>query len=101
MLLKYSARNCPVGHPPPAGLTVNVTAFDVCPSGLRTLTGTAPAAATSEAGVPAITRAALTKVVPRAAPLQSRPAPAAKLLPTGGSVARRPSPRHARRRPRL
>src|SRR5437899_11389597 len=43
MLLKYSAKNWPLGHPPP--LTVNVSALETCPSGLLTLTAFEPAAA--------------------------------------------------------
>src|SRR6266850_8414355 len=72
--------------PPPAGLIVKVWAPEVCPSGLRTLTGTEPAAAMSEAGMLAVTRVALTNVVVRAAPFQSRVAPDTKPLPSAVSV---------------
>ena len=59
---------------------------DVCPFGLRTVTGTEPAAAMSAAEMLAVTRVALTNVVVRAAPFQSTVAPEAKLVPSAVSV---------------
>src|SRR5436305_265697 len=53
MLLKYCAKNWPVGQPPPGGLIVNVSALDVWPSGLLTETGAEPAAAMSAAVIAA------------------------------------------------
>lgn len=72
--------------PPPAGPMVNVCGPDVCPSGLRTLTAAEPAAAMSDAGMLAVRRVALTKVVVRAAPFQSTVAPETKLAPSAVSV---------------
>src|SRR5438477_619591 len=43
-LPKYSAKNCPVGHPP-APVTVKASAFDACPSGLGIDADAVPAAA--------------------------------------------------------
>src|SRR5438067_12412432 len=67
---------------PPAGLTVNVSVPDVCPSGFLTETGTEPAAAMSAAVIAAVTRVALTNVVVRVAPFQSTVAPETKLAPS-------------------
>src|SRR5436309_4720673 len=66
MLLKYCAKNWPVGQPPPGGLIVNVSLFETAPSGLRTVTGAEPAVAMSAAAMAAATRVALTNVVARA-----------------------------------
>src|SRR5438067_9698503 len=66
----------------PGGFTVNARALEVWPSGLRTVTWAEPVAATSEAGMLAISRAALTNVVVRAAPFQSTVAPETKLPPS-------------------
>src|SRR6266850_187048 len=85
-LLKYCAKNWPVGQLPPAGFTVNVRALDVWPSGFLTLTGTAPAAAMSAAAMAVVTRVALTKVVARDAPFQSTLVPVTKLAPSTVSV---------------
>src|SRR5437763_2739723 len=85
MLLKYSAKNWPVGQPP-VGAIVNVRGPEVWPSGLRTVTAAEPAVAMSEAGMLAIRRVAFTKVVVRAAPFQSTVAPETKLLPSAVSV---------------
>src|SRR6266850_2024830 len=85
-LAKYSAKNSPVAQPPPAGVTVKLSAFDVWPSGLRTVTAALPAAATSVAGMAAVTRVALTKVVVRGAPFQSTAAPETKPEPSIVSV---------------
>src|SRR2546421_9373126 len=82
MLLKYCAKNWPVGQPAPAGFTVNVSALDVCPSGFLTETGTEPAAAMSAAAIAAETRVALTNVVVRLAPFQSTLAPETKVAPS-------------------
>src|SRR6185295_7604194 len=72
--------------PPPDGLIVKVCAPDVCPSGLRTVTGAEPAAAMSEPGMLAVTRVALTNVVVRAAPFHSTVAPLTKFAPSAVSV---------------
>src|SRR5437660_1351562 len=72
--------------PPPPELIVKVRLFEVPPSGLRTLTAAEPALATSEAGMLAVSRVALTNVVVRAAPLQRIVAPETKLLPSAVSV---------------
>src|ERR671922_125236 len=84
MLPKYSARNWPVGQPP--ALTVNVKAFDTWLSGFRTVTGTEPGVAMSEAAMLAITRVPLTNVVVRAAPFHSTVVPDTKLAPSAVSV---------------
>src|SRR5213080_4638703 len=86
MLLKYCAKNWPVGQPPPGGFTVNVTVLDVWPSGFFTETGTEPAAAMSAAAIAAETRVALTNVVARETPFQSTLVPATKLVPSTVSV---------------
>src|SRR5438552_2994380 len=62
MLLKYSARNWPVGQPVP-GEIVNVAAFETRPSGFRTVTEADPVAATSAAEMLAVSWVELTKVV--------------------------------------
>src|SRR6266850_756366 len=82
-LAKYCAKNCPVGHVP---AIVKVTALDVRPSGLRTVTVAVPAVATSAAPIAAVSCVVLTKVVGRAAPFQLTVAPETKLLPVTVSV---------------
>src|SRR5439155_13310284 len=84
-LRAHRAWNWPRGQPP-GGFTVNARALEVWPSGLRTVTWAEPVAATSEAGMLAISRAALTNVVVRAAPFQSTVAPETKLPPSAVSV---------------
>ena len=86
MLLKYCAKNWPVGQPPPGGLIVNVSLFETAPSGLRTVTGAEPAVAMSAAAMAAVTRVTLTNVVVRATPFQKSVAPETKLLPSAVRV---------------
>src|SRR5919108_651931 len=86
MLLKYSAKNWPVGQLLPAGLIVKVWGPETWPSGLRTVREAEPAAAMSEAGMLAVSRVALTKVVARAAPFHWTVAPETKLVPSAVSV---------------
>src|SRR5207253_1243437 len=85
MLLKYSAKNWPVGQGP-GPPTVKVRALETCPSGLRTVTAAVPAAAMSAAGIVAVTWVALTNVVVRAAPFHSTVAPETKFPPSATSV---------------
>src|SRR5207244_11669849 len=75
--------------PPADGLIVKVSVLEVWPSALRTVTDAEPAAATSEAGMLAVTRVALTSVVVRTAPFHCTVAPAGKLVPSavGGHAA--------------
>src|SRR5437762_2556279 len=78
--------NTLIVSPPPPELIANASALDVWPSGFCTVTWAEPTAAMSEAGMLAISRAALTNVVARAAPFQSTVAPETKLLPSAVSV---------------
>src|SRR5439155_8913866 len=85
MLLKYCAKNWPRGQPG-VRFTVIARVQEGWLPGLRTVTWAEPVAATSEAGMLAISRAALTNVVVRAAPFQSTVAPETKLPPSAVSV---------------
>src|SRR5437870_999000 len=85
MLLKYSAKNWPSGHPPPAGLIVNGSVFD-SPSALITWTVTEPWVAMSAAEMLAVRRVALTNVVGRGEPFQATLELETKLLPSAVSV---------------
>src|SRR5919108_450447 len=84
MLLKYSARNWPVGHG--VLVIVKLTEFDVLPSALRTVMGTEPAMAMSAAAMLAVSCVPLMNVVGRGAPFQVTVEPLAKPLPVTVSV---------------
>jgi len=62
-------------------VTVNVNAFEASPSGFTTMICGVPAAATSVAGMAAVSWVALTNVVDRAAPFQLTVAPLTNLVP--------------------
>src|SRR5688572_13687920 len=85
-LLKYSARNWPVAHPPPDGVTVKLTMFERWPSGLTTKTGMDPAVAIWAAVTVVVSRVAPTNVVAFAEPFQKMFAPDTNALPSTVSV---------------
>src|SRR5205814_2498416 len=84
---KYCARNWSRGESG-GGVALVARVLACCLSVLCTVIWVEPVAATSEAGMLAISRAALTNVVVRAAPFQSTAAPETKLPPSAVSVKR-------------
>src|SRR5215470_1152231 len=70
------------------GATVKANEADVPPpgAGVKTVTGTVPAVATSAAAIAVVRRVALTKVVGRSAPFQRTTDPLTKPLPSTVSV---------------
>src|SRR2546426_8585780 len=85
VLLKYSAKNWPVGQAL-GPVMVNVAAFEALGPGLTTRTVAVPTVAMSAAAMLAVTWVGLTTVVGRAAPFHWTLAPAAKPLPSTVSV---------------
>src|SRR5438552_16903551 len=85
MLAKYSAKKEPFGQLVP-GLITKVTPDDIWPLRLRTVTEAKPEAAMSAAGMLAVKRVELTKVVVRGEPFHWTPAPETKLAPSAVSV---------------
>src|SRR5437899_3798874 len=85
VLLKYSAKNWPVGQAL-GPVMVNAAAFEATGPGLTTRTVAVPTVAMSAAAMLAVTCVGLTTVVGRADPFHSTFAPAAKPLPSTVSV---------------
>src|SRR5438552_12477708 len=86
MLLKYSAKNWPLGQGPAEPPIVNVRALDTAASELRTVTDAEPAVAMSSAPMLAVSWVALTNVVERAVPFHSSVLPATKFVPVAVRV---------------
>src|SRR5437867_8838413 len=85
VLLKYSAKNWPVGQAL-GPVMVNVATFEATGAGLTTRTVAVPTVAMSAAAMAAVTWVGSTTVVGRALPFHSTVAPVAKPLPSTVSV---------------